>query len=321
VLKYRGLVHKLRDEKIIYIAMQEGKRTGYAEGVAAGTTTFTRAGHTHTVPVTDWELRERNEEVSDDESVTDTEETYRNDVPNRAPSVTSERTTRSRQADPAPPPSRPPSARPVPPPRSPSPPPTRVRPPDAGIHPTILHNIPRSPSHGPIDIPPEGWIPELEGGAIRLPPPHELSRPPPTPEQLMSPTLPPQRPPSIPQPPPPRPPSESARSVRSHKSHRSHKSRSSRRAPSPAESSGSTSISEHPLTQPSVHAYSPMSVIPEVRSNEQSPEDRAIPRPPPGSSPWVRVLCLCVLTARHSNVYSNRISTKSSTAVHSNHIT
>lgn len=43
------------------------------------------------------------------------------------------------------------------------------------IQPTIVHNASRSPRHIPIDIPPDGYIPELGlDSIIRLPPPHEF---------------------------------------------------------------------------------------------------------------------------------------------------
>ncbi|KAH7925912.1 hypothetical protein BV22DRAFT_1194766 [Leucogyrophana mollusca] len=48
--------------------------------------------------------------------------------------------------------------------------------------PTPVRNTMYSPHQPHVDIPPDGWIPEADSSLlIRIPPPHELSRPPPTP--------------------------------------------------------------------------------------------------------------------------------------------
>jgi hypothetical protein len=50
------------------------------------------------------------------------------------------------------------------------------------IRPVPIHNAPSSPSHRSIDVPPEGYIPAMDGNSyIGLPPPHELSMPVPSP--------------------------------------------------------------------------------------------------------------------------------------------
>lgn len=50
------------------------------------------------------------------------------------------------------------------------------------IRPITVRNVPPSPSHRSIDIPPDGYIPAMDGNAfIGLPPPHELSIPVPSP--------------------------------------------------------------------------------------------------------------------------------------------
>ena len=64
---------------------------------------------------------------------------------------------------------------------------------ESEIHPVPIHNIPSSPQHSPLDYPPDGWIPTVDGGRIRLPPPHELSPSPPSPSILPSHTPPPAR--------------------------------------------------------------------------------------------------------------------------------
>jgi hypothetical protein len=57
------------------------------------------------------------------------------------------------------------------------------------IHPVIIHNIPPSPVHTPVDYPPEGWVPTIDNDQrIRLPPPHELSASPYTPSNTPPPT-------------------------------------------------------------------------------------------------------------------------------------
>ena len=51
---------------------------------------------------------------------------------------------------------------------------------DGEVPPPIpIHERPPSPSHPPVDVPPDGWIPLATGPneEIFLPPPHELSRP------------------------------------------------------------------------------------------------------------------------------------------------
>lgn len=60
----------------------------------------------------------------------------------------------------------------------PVPPPASTSPHDPV--PISIHNAPPSPSHPPVDIPPDGWIPYAannDSSSILLPPPHELSRP------------------------------------------------------------------------------------------------------------------------------------------------
>lgn len=46
------------------------------------------------------------------------------------------------------------------------------------IHPIPIHGPIPSPSHPPVSIPPDGWVPYANSAEdITLPPPHELSRP------------------------------------------------------------------------------------------------------------------------------------------------
>jgi hypothetical protein len=58
------------------------------------------------------------------------------------------------------------------------------------VPPIVQPVTPRTPSHPHVEIPPDGYIPELDAnGSIGLPPPHELARPPPTPREGRSPAL------------------------------------------------------------------------------------------------------------------------------------
>lgn len=81
----------------------------------------------------------------------------------------------------------------------PVPPPVLVPPPSNGdIHPTTIRTAPTTPHHPPVIIPPDNYIPQTgRDSVIRLPPPHELQRPPPTPQRTPSPPLPPSGPPIV----------------------------------------------------------------------------------------------------------------------------
>lgn len=58
------------------------------------------------------------------------------------------------------------------------------------VRPITVHSMQRSPAHSHVDIPPDGYIPESQAdGSIPLPPPHELSRMPPSPSQSPGPPL------------------------------------------------------------------------------------------------------------------------------------
>lgn len=162
--------------------------------------------------------------------------------------------------------------RPEPPPRDPTPPspplpPTPVPPPD--IHP-VPSARPRSfrnasPSrHSHISIPPDGYIPSLDADhQIRIPPPHEFSRPPPTPERMQSPPL-----PRVPDqdPLPIRP-----RTTGSQRTHRNN--------PQSSPGSNSTTLSQFDMVNDPEYVStrrSPLSVIPEVLSTHTSPNPQSL---------------------------------------------
>ncbi|KAI0082530.1 hypothetical protein K474DRAFT_1611639 [Panus rudis PR-1116 ss-1] len=56
------------------------------------------------------------------------------------------------------------------------------------VRPVPVHNSAQSPSHPFVPIPPDGYVPHAaEDGSISLPPAHEMSRPPPTPQSIAEP--------------------------------------------------------------------------------------------------------------------------------------
>ena len=177
------------------------------------------------------------------------------------------------------------------------------------IHPTVIHRLTPPPRHPYVNIPPEGYIPATGlDSVIRLPPPHELSRPPPTPQRSPSPPLPPipegegeplMIPASSPTPTLPRPINPTP--VRSH---------GVGRQSSPE--SNSTTISQFDMVKdpPRFNGRrSPMSVIPEVRSVHTSPNplanrDHSL-RPQPSSLvSHFRTLCNKTHSRRQSDTIS-----------------
>ena len=212
--KARSIARKLREQRLVDIAREEGRRVGLREGLARGQEIeYVDRGYAYL------EGGAAVEEVEDDDYFS--------------------RTTRSRQS---PPPRTTPTAAPPAPhvgggggraPGITDPPDERVlnpmtvttplqmpspesSPPKVSQPvpvPTPEHAIPPRPvsaastatrsTHKPISIPPDVWIPVSGADGIRLPPPHELS-----PQVMYPPTLPPQ-------PQPPAPPSPTQPPVRS----------------------------------------------------------------------------------------------------------
>lgn len=61
--------------------------------------------------------------------------------------------------------------------------------PESEIRPVPIHSVPQSPQHMAVDYPPEGWIPSVDSDQrIRLPPPHEMSPNPFSPSHTPPPT-------------------------------------------------------------------------------------------------------------------------------------
>jgi hypothetical protein len=151
-------------------------------------------------------------------------------------------------------------------PSSPSPPsePVLVPPPEIishipDIRPRSIRNASPSVRHSQVSIPPEGYIPALGADhLIRIPPPHELSRPPPTPE----------RPPS-----PPLPESgDTAQTTGIPRPNTAHHPQKARHHSSPE--SNSTALSQFDMVNDPDYATgrrSPLSVIHEVLSTHTSP--------------------------------------------------
>jgi hypothetical protein len=268
--KARSTVRKLVLEKDVALAREEGRREGLREGMERGKelgyVQGRATGYAHA------RGRSMRNVAFDDE---DGDEDPR--LPSREDSL----------------PERPPSAPVIPPdlpidppvPRPPSTPQTPQPAPATFVRPTPVRAL-SSPTHHPtVDIPPDGWIPEAGSDSIiRLPPPHDMARPPPSPHQSPSPApsppLPP-LPPSVPEEEPmlmippliiQRP--ESAASVAQSSTSTPRKHRSRRHSSS---ASSSTTISQlDMLTAPANSTLralpgTPLSVIQEVLSTQTSP--------------------------------------------------
>ncbi|KAI0711053.1 hypothetical protein C8T65DRAFT_575219 [Cerioporus squamosus] len=188
--KARSMARRLKEEKIIMQAKEEGRRQGLEEGLAQGRVVGYEEGRA----------------AGYERGRADTERAYTS-----APVTEMDyETPRTRQYEPVHI-SRPSSSEesiptanytqtlddnlPVPPPitspaRIPTPAAAPVRPPtrtpsQPEIRPIPVQNV-LSPSHPPVDIPPDGWIPQIDDGRIRLPPPHEMAPPPPSPSPPLS---------------------------------------------------------------------------------------------------------------------------------------
>ena len=154
------------------------------------------------------------------------------------------------------------------------PPSAAVPSPSSGIHPTVTHNMASPVRHPHNFIPPEGYIPRADPDSmIRLPPPHEMQRAPPTPESVLR-RIPEEDSPLMIPNPSSRPYPSEASSVRRDFPHR---------RPISPESQGSTTISQFELvSEPSMTRPSRnrplstgLSVIQEVSSGYPSPANGA----------------------------------------------
>ena len=184
--KARSTARQLKEEKIITRAREEGRRQGIEEGMAhgrvlgyeegrvagfeSGRAATERAFTSEPVTEMDYEESKQREYQTPRASKPSTpEDSLRDGTPEYTRSVDNN------------PPFPPIVANPTPirtPPANPTPPKVQE---DQQIHPVLVHNGIMSPSHPPVDVPPDGWIPSLDGDQrIRLPPPHEMAPPPPT---------------------------------------------------------------------------------------------------------------------------------------------
>jgi hypothetical protein len=173
-----------------------------------------------------------------------------------------------------------PSLRNPSPPSPPPPDPVPVPPPEfinhiPDIRPRSIRNASPSVRHSQVSIPPEGYIPALDADhMIRIPPPHELSRPPPTPERPPSPPLP-----------------ESGDTAHTNRPNTPHHTQQARHQSSPE--SNSTAFSQFDMVNDPGYVTgrgSPLSVIPEVLSTHTSPnpESNQGPQDLRHQSSWVR---------------------------------
>jgi hypothetical protein len=151
----QGHVEGIRDgfERGKALGYEEGRADGYSRGRAAAAKECAQKGHIH----------------KDDYSPPRTAESAPHHRPLAPPTPPTE----------SPPPGQ---AFPLPlqetisvhpPPPSTTPP---GPPPQSDSRPISVFNVPTSPQHIPVDYPPDGWIPVIDGDQrIRLPPPHEMA--------------------------------------------------------------------------------------------------------------------------------------------------
>lgn len=245
--KDRSTAHKLREENLVYLAREEGRKQGMKEGFERGRDMGYHEGYARGHSAGRYEDDEEEEEYYDTGDEADM----------------SPLSDESQEYDDPPPP--PPRDRNV---RASSVPPVPIPPPSNSgnnTRPTPRRSGVLSPDI-PIHVPPESDIP-LSGrdSYIHLPPPHEYNRPP---------TMPPVS--------SPRPSSRGAgdetplrvpppESVRSRRSVRSMRSMDRIRRSSPE--SNSTTISQLEMVNHPGSSFgrSPMSIIPEVLSAQASP--------------------------------------------------
>ncbi|TFK93626.1 hypothetical protein K466DRAFT_658418 [Polyporus arcularius HHB13444] len=188
--KARSMARRLKEEKIIMQAREEGRRQGLEEGLAQGRVVGYEEGR-----AAGYERGQAETEQAYT-SAPATEMDYETPRARQYGTIHISRPSSSEESIPTanytqtlddnlpvPPPITTPARIPTPA-AAPSRPPTRT-PSQAEIRPVPVHNI-LSPSHPPVDIPPDGWIPQIDDGRIRLPPPHEMAPPPPSPSPPLS---------------------------------------------------------------------------------------------------------------------------------------
>lgn len=292
----RTTARQIKEERLIDLAREEGRRLGLQEGLTRGQqlgfTTGRYAGYeqarsdtSRPVYADDEQLEEEPpyeppiDQPEEDQGLTPIEEDMINFPPPRPPP--------QRATPPSPPPPPPHDS-----PRSSRAPIIVVEQPSR--QPTPVHNIMSPVRHPANAIPPDNWIPRVdEDSQIRLPPPHEMQAAPPTPEALR-PLVPEEDPPlMVPNPASRRsstyfiPPEQHQQARREHRQHRQHRPA---RVSSP-ESQGSTTISQFELvsepygTSSSQMRGSHLSPIPEAMSSHTTPAygTRSISSSRPGS--------------------------------------
>ncbi|PCH40778.1 hypothetical protein WOLCODRAFT_88821 [Wolfiporia cocos MD-104 SS10] len=196
----RSSARRIKEANIIQVAREEGRQQGLWEGFREGRNTgfeegraerYARAGEAATRPGRHY--AESIEELyAEDGADASNSGLPRNYDPTYTASTTSQDTGLR-----PPPPQQPVMSAPAPVPN-----PSEERPqsltvpaPASGqtpsdaqeIHPIPIRNVSMSPSHPPVPIPPDGWIPPIDNDSrIRLPAPHELAPAPPTPSPPQS---------------------------------------------------------------------------------------------------------------------------------------
>ncbi|KAL0956225.1 hypothetical protein HGRIS_002381 [Hohenbuehelia grisea] len=239
-VQHRDAVHKLREEHLVYVARERGRQEGFKEGLTRGR---------------EYAYAESLSRSSSMRSLVDERYEYSPEEPWPSSSSTSEEDPRDY----------------YPPPRSftatPPEPPLPVPPPhsDDGIRPRVVHSLASSSRHPHVEVPPLGFIPETGADAyIRIPPPHDLDRPPPTPQQ--DPFL-----PGIPE------TDEEPLMVPAPGSHRRYSPMGTPHNRRSTPESASTAFSQFDVMKEPANAYaegrSPMSVIPEM-PDYRSPESK-----------------------------------------------
>jgi hypothetical protein len=173
----RATARKLKEERMMDIAREEGRRQGMREGLERGR----YAGYA------EGRYRAMDEVDADEEDgiSPNTLEVIGGPIQTFRDTPLASATTETGPDIPAP--------EPVLPPR---PPPSVPYPDDGQIHPVIVHDLYHPSNHAPMNLPPEGLVPNTDDdGRIRLPPPHEMVRDlsamarPITPATTISPTL------------------------------------------------------------------------------------------------------------------------------------
>jgi hypothetical protein len=166
----RNVARKLREDSLVDLAREEGRRLGLQEGLTHGRRLASEQARSTTdrrdsrsVPNDPSQADEREDDVRSfprtrtpavlEQSLDPIGETMLN-FPSSPPAVTSPNRVVLSHTDPEP-----------------------LSPPRGDIRPILVHNTLSPPHHLETIVPPEGFIPRAENDStIRLPPPHEMAR-------------------------------------------------------------------------------------------------------------------------------------------------